>query len=427
MAETTSTSPSTLAAKIIARAAGRQSVGAGDIVTCQVDLAMMHDSSGPRRMKPKLEEIGARVWDPGKIVIITDHFVTEADPESAAIQALAREWVAANGVAHFHEAQGICHVVLPERGHVRPGLFVVGADSHSTTAGAFGCVMIGVGATDMAGVLATGSIWVRVPSTILVRADGRLANGVAAKDIMLMLCRRIGINGANYKVVEFGGPAVTALPMEERMVLTNMSAELGAKTGIIAPDSVTWAALGRAGVERSDSNDWCSDEDADYADVIEFDAAELEPQVAAPHSPENSAPVGEHAGTRIHQAYIGACTGAKLEDLRMAARILRGRRIADGVRFFVAPASVRMAEQARAEGTLPALEMAGAKVLPSGCGACIGLGSARLGEKEIGISTTARNFRGRMGAQTSQTYLASPYTVAATAVSGRITDPREFL
>lgn len=427
MAETKRTKSSTLAAKIIARAAGQSAVRPGDIVTCQVDLAMMHDSSGPRRMKPKLEEIGARVWDPGKIVIITDHFVAEPDPESMAIQALAREWVAANDVAHFHEAQGICHVVLPERGYVRPGMFVVGADSHSTTAGAFGCVMIGIGATDMAGVLATGSIWVRVPSTILIRADGRLADGVAAKDIMLMLCRRIGINGANYKVVEFDGPAVMALPIEERMVLTNMSAELGAKSGIIAPDGVTLAALARWGVVIDDADRWCSDTDAAYEDVIEFDASQLVPQVAAPHSPENSAPVGEHAGTRIDQTYIGACTGAKLEDLRMAARILRGRKIASDVRFFVAPASVRIAEQARAEGTLQALELAGAKVLPSGCGACIGLGPAGLGDGEIGISTTARNFRGRMGAQTSQTYLASPYTVAAAAVTGQITDPREFL
>lgn len=427
MTEAMRRKPSTLAEKIIARAAGQAIVRPGDIVTCQVDLAMMHDSSGPRRMKPKLEEIGARIWDASKIVVITDHFVAEADPESKAIQALAREWVAAKRVVYFHEAKGICHVVLPERGYVRPGMFIVGADSHSTTAGAFGCVMIGVGATDMAGVLATGSIWVRVPSTILIRANGRLANGVAAKDIMLMLCRRIGINGANYKVVEYSGPAVAALPIEERMVLTNMSAELGAKTGIIAPDTVTLTALGHAGVEMRDADDWTSDEDAGYEDVIVLDAGGLEPQVAAPHSPENSAPVGEHAGTVVNQAYIGACTGAKLEDLRMAARILRARKVARAVRFFVAPASVRVAEQAKAEGTLGALEKAGAKVLPSSCGACIGLGPAGLGEGEIGISTTARNFRGRMGAQTSQTYLASPYTVAATAVTGRITDPREFL
>jgi 3-isopropylmalate/(R)-2-methylmalate dehydratase large subunit len=417
----------TLAEKIIARAAGKDSVRPGEIVTCRVDLAMMHDSSGPRRMKPKLEELGARVWDPSKIVIITDHFVSESDPQSIAIQVLAREWVAQHGVTHFHEAQGICHIVLPERGYVRPGMFIVGADSHSTTAGAFGCFMIGIGATEMAGVLATGEIWVRVPPTILVKAGGRLSDGVAAKDIMLALCRRIGISGANYKVVEYAGPAIAALPMQERMVLTNMSAELGAKTGMIAPDAVTLEALTRFGVEVHDAGSWRSDAEANYESVLELDATKLAPQVAAPHSPENSAPVHEHAGTAVDQAYIGACTGAKLEDLRMAARILRGRKVASSAHLFVAPASLRMAEQAKSEGTLATLEAAGAKILPSSCGACIGLGPAGLNEGEVGISTTSRNFHGRMGARTSQTYLASPYTVAATAITGRITDPREFL
>jgi 3-isopropylmalate/(R)-2-methylmalate dehydratase large subunit len=417
----------TLAEKIIARAASKDSVRPGDIVTCRVDLAMMHDSSGPRRMKPKLEALGARVWDPSKIVIITDHYVGESDPQSIAIQALAREWVAQHGVSHFHEAQGICHIVLPERGYVRPGMFIVGADSHSTTAGAFGCFMIGIGHTDMAGVLVTGEIWVRVPPTILVKAGGRLSDGVAAKDIMLTLCRRIGISGANYKVVEYAGPAIAALPMQERMVLSNMSAELGAKGGMIAPDAVTLETLAQLGVQVHDADSWCSDKEASYESVLELDASTLAPQVAAPHSPENSAPVHEHAGTAVDQAYIGACTGAKLEDLRMAARILSRRKVASSARLFVAPASLHMAEQARSEGTLATLEAAGAKILPSSCGACIGLGPAGLGEGEVGISTTSRNFRGRMGARTSQTYLASPYTVAATAVTGRITDPREFL
>ncbi len=419
-------SPLTLADKIIARAAGRERVQPGEIVTCRVDLAMVHDSSGPRRLQPKLQQIGASVWDPDKLVIITDHFVTESDPESRAIQALTREWAQANGVKQLHEAQGICHIVLPERGHLRPGMFVVGGDSHSTTGGAFGCVMIGIGATEMAGVVATGEIWVRVPATILVRLDGRLTEGVAAKDIMLALCRRLGLNGANYKVVEYAGAAVAALPIEERMVLTNMAAELGAKTGIIAADAVTREALARWGVEVG-NDEWASDAGAPYERTVELDAAALAPQVAAPHSPESSAPVMEHAGTPIRQAYIGACTGAKLADLRMAARILRGRHVADGVRLYVAPASVRMAEQARTEGTLGALEAAGGEILPSGCGACIGLGPAALGEGEVGIASTARNFRARMGARSSRTYLASPYTVAASAVAGHIADPREML
>ncbi len=415
----------TLTEKIIARAAGEARVRPGDIVTCRVDLAMMHDSGGPRRIKPMLERLGAEVWDLSKVVIITDHFVHERDPDSVAIQETTREWVAAKGLGNFHDAEGICHIVLPERGYLRPGMFVVGGDSHSTTGGAYGCFMIGIGATEMAGVLATGEIWVRVPPTVLARAEGRLPAGVAAKDIMLMLCRRIGISGANYKAVEYTGPAVEAMPISERMVLTNMAAELGAKTGIIAPDAVTAGALADAGIAPSDMDDWRGDADAVYERTVAFDADELAPQVAAPHSPENSAPVDEHEGTPVDQAYIGACTGAKLEDLRMAALILRGRTAA--VPLFIAPASVRTAERAKEEGTLAALEEAGAEILPSGCGACIGLGPAALGGEKVGIATTSRNFRGRMGAPTSATYLASPYTVAATAVAGRIAAPRHFL
>ena len=414
----------TLAEKIIARAAGKAHVGPGDIVTCRVDLAMMHDSSGPRRIKPMLERIGAEVWDLGKVVIITDHFVHEPDADSVAIQETTREWVTAQGLDNFHDKEGICHIVLPERGYLRPGMFVVGGDSHSTTGGAYGCLMIGIGSTEMAGVLATGEIWVRVPPTVLVRAEGRLGPGVAAKDIMLMLCRRIGISGANYKAVEYAGPAVEPMPMSERMVLTNMAAELGAKAGIIAPDAVTADALAEAGVAAG-TDGGRGDAGAAYERTVAFDADRLAPQVAAPHSPENSAPVDEHAGTPVDQAYIGACTGAKLEDLRMAALILQGQKTA--VPLFVAPASVRTAETATGDGTLAVLEEAGAHILPSGCGACIGLGPAALGGDTVGISTTSRNFKGRMGAVTSATYLASPYTVAATAIAGRIADPREFL
>lgn len=387
----------------------------------------MHDSGGPRRIKPQLEALGADVWDVDKVVVITDHYVTESDPDSVAIQELTQRWVDAKGIKRFHKAEGICHVVLPERGYLRPGMFLVGGDSHSTTAGAFGCFMVGIGATEMTGVLVTGEIWIRVPPTILVLGNGRLSDGVAAKDIILMLCRRIGISGANYKVVEFAGAAVEALSIEERMVLTNMSAELGAKTGIIAPDATTAETLAPFGITVPDTVSWQDDDNATYDQTIGFDAGELVPQVAAPHSPENSAPIDEHAGTSVNQSYIGACTGAKLEDLKMAARILRGRKVAEGVPLFVAPASVRIAKEAKADGTLATLEEAGATILSSGCGGCIGLGPARLGDGQVGISSTARNFRGRMGATTSRTYLASPYTVAASAITGRITDPREFL
>jgi 3-isopropylmalate/(R)-2-methylmalate dehydratase large subunit len=417
----------TLAEKVIARAAGRATVRPGEIVTCRVDLAMMHDSGGPRRVQPMLESLGARVWDPSKVVVVTDHYVPAVDAESAAILHLTRKWVAGAGVARFHDMQGICHIVLSEHGYVRPGMFAVGGDSHAPTAGAFGCLMVGIGATEMVGVLVTGEIWIRVPPTILVRWSGRLGRGVVAKDMMLALCARLGINGASYRVVEYAGPAVEALPMSERMVLTNMAAELGAKTGLVAPDAVTVAALAEAGVEQPDALDWRGDADAAHEQALDLAAGELPPQVAAPHSPENSAPVAAHAGVPIDQAYIGACTGAKLSDLRMAAEVLRGRRVAPGVRLLVAPASTRVTHQAAADGTLTALTGAGAILLPTGCGACAGFGAGVLAEDETCISSTARNFRGRMGAASARVYLGSAYTVAAAAVTGRIGDPRELL
>ena len=414
----------TLAEKILAHASRCDRVAAGDIVTCHVDLAMMHDSSGPRRLAPKLSELGVDVWDPQRVVLITDHFVGETDQQSVDIQSLTRSWAAERPLGGYHEAEGICHV---ERGHLKPGMFVVGGDSHSTTGGAFGCLMTGIGATDMAGVLATGTIWMRVPETLRVRVEGALADGVAAKDVILSLCRRIGINGANYMAVEYTGSGVAAMAMDERMVLANMAVELGAKCGIVAPDAITCEWLAKAGVQVDDAERWQSDDGAAVADELTVDAAHLAPQVAAPHSPENSAPVETHAGTAIDQAYIGACTGAKLDDLRMAARIVDGKRVADGTRFFVAPASVRIAEQASEEGTLDILRAAGASILPSACGACIGLGRARLAAGEVGISSSSRNFQGRMGDPASQTYLSSPYTVAASALAGRIADPRDYL
>jgi 3-isopropylmalate/(R)-2-methylmalate dehydratase large subunit len=420
----------TLAEKIICRASGRGSVVPGEIVTCRVDLAMVHDSSGPRRLAPMLERLGVGVWDPDRLVVITDHFVPAFDAASVAIQKLTRDWVAAAGVRNFYDMQGVCHIVLPERGHLRPGLFVVGGDSHSCTGGAFGCFMFGVGATDMAGVLATGETWIRVPETIRLRWSGRLGRGVAAKDMMLALCARLGMDGGDYQVIQYDGAAVTDLPMAERMTLCNMAAELGAQTGLIAPDRVTADTLREAGVELDDAQDlarWQPDPDAAYRTTLDFDASALAPQVAAPHSPANAAPVGEIGPVAVDRAYIGACTGAKLADLRMAAEVLKGRKVASGTRLLIAPASARAAEQAAAEGTLEVLTEAGASILPTGCGACAGYGGALLPEDEVCIASTARNFKGRMGATSSQVYLASPYTVAAAAVTGRIGDPRELL
>jgi 3-isopropylmalate/(R)-2-methylmalate dehydratase large subunit len=396
-------------------------------VTCRVDLAMMHDSGGPRRVKPMLDRLRARVWDPEKVVVITDHYLPANDDESKRIIATAREWVREAGVKRFYDGIGICHVVLPEQGHLKPGMFVVGGDSHSPTGGAFGAYMFGVGATEMLGVLVTGEIWLKVPHTILVEWDGAFAHGVAAKDVMLFLCGRFGMDGGQYQAVQYAGDAIAKLPMQERMTLANMTAELGGQVGLIAPDDVTREYLESRGVADLDFATWQTDAGAALLAHHRFDASTLAPQVAAPHSPANSAPVGAFRDVRVDIAYIGACTGAKLADLRMAARVLAGRRVAGHVRLMVAPASLRDQEIAQAEGTLGALLEAGGELLPNACGACAGYGDFRFGEDEVAISTTARNFRGRMGALSSQVYLGSPYTVAASAVAGYIRDPREMV
>jgi 3-isopropylmalate/(R)-2-methylmalate dehydratase large subunit len=417
----------TLAQKLVARAAGKAAVTPGEIVTCRVDLAMMHDSGGPRRVKPMLERLGARVWDPDKVVLATDHYLPANDEESRKIIRIARDWAKEAGVSRFHDGEGICHVVLPENGYIRPGMFAVGGDSHSPTGGAFGAYMFGVGSTEMVGVLVTGEIWLRVPHTIRIEWSGRLRPGVAAKDMMLAVIGRLGLDGGKYEAVEYSGTAVAGLSMQERMTLANMTAELGGQAGLIAPDEITREWLEQHGAHDVDTRTWQGDPDAAVLEHHRLDAGALAPQVAAPHSPANSKPVSEFAGTRIHLAYIGACTGAKLEDLRMAAAVFKGRKAAKGVRVQVAPASAKDQETARAEGTLAALLDAGAELLPNACGTCAGYGNDLLPENTVAISTTARNFKGRMGAASARVYLGSPYTVAAAAVRGAIVDPRELL
>ena len=246
------TAPATLAQKLVANAAGLAHATPGDIVMCKVDLAMAHDSSGPRRVAPMLESLGARVWDPDKFVVITDHYVPAVDDDSRAILQLTRDWVRQAGIRNFHDSKGICHVVLPEQGYVRPGMFIVGGDSHSTTAGAFGAYMFGIGATEMLGVLVTGEIWLKVPETIRVEWSGRFPDGVCAKDAMLFLCGKFGMDGGQYQAVEYAGEAVRALPMQERMTLANMTAEYGAQVGLVAPDDITVEYLRQRGVRVGD-------------------------------------------------------------------------------------------------------------------------------------------------------------------------------
>jgi len=417
----------TLAQKILARAAGQSAVTPGEIVTCDVDLALLLDSGGPRRIWPRLKELGVGVWDPDKIVLCTDHFTPAVDAASAAILKLTREFAAEFGISRFYDMQGIGHVVLAEQGWLQPGMFACGGDSHSSNGGAFGCYMAGFGAIEMTGVVVTGEIWMPVPETVRVNWSGQFGAGIAAKDIMLLLCREIGIENAG-RVIEFGGDTIAGMSMSERVVLTNMCAELGAETGIVEPDAVTLEAIRAAGREpATNALDWRSDADANYIDVHAFDAAALEPQIAAPHSPANSGAVSEFDGVKIDQAYIGACVGAKLSDLQMVAEVVRGRRVASGTRLLVAPASQQVIAEATADGTLQALADAGAYMLPTGCGACAALGAGILAEDEVCISSTNRNFKGRMGAASAEVYLGSPYAVAAAAVTGRIADPREFL
>lgn len=419
--------PQTLAQKLIARAAGRATVEPDEIVTCKVDLAMMHDLQGPRRIGPMLQKLGAPIWDVDRVVVVSDHFAPAIDIESAGILDLTRKWARANGIRHFYDMQGISHVLLAERGHLRPGMFFVGGDSHSPTGGALGAFAIGVGSTEICGVLVTGEMWVRVPRSIRINWNRKLRRGIAAKDMILKQCAVLSMEDCDYRVIEYRGEAIGALPMGERLTLCNMSPELGAKTSVIAPDQVTIDYLAERGARVDEPRRWHSDADAEYERALDLDAGALEPQISAPGSPSRSADVSGYRSVAIDQAYIGACTGAKLSDLQMAAEVVRGRRVAAGVRFLVAPASQQTTASAAADGTLATLTAAGAILLPTGCGACAGMGAGTLAAGEVCIASSARNYTGRMGDNTSEVYLGSAYSVAAAAVAGKIADPREFL
>ena len=417
----------TLAQKIISNACNKVSVEPGEIVVCKVDLAMIHDSGGPRRVKPILEKLNRKVWDKEKVVVVTDHYVPIESEETRAIQELTQKWVLDQDINNFYDQQGICHVVVPEKGHLKPGMFCVGGDSHSPTGGAFGAYMFGVGATEMAGVLATGEIWLKVPETIFISWKEKLNNLVTAKDMMLATCRQIGMGGGQYQAIQYIGEAIYNLSIQERMTMSNMAAELGAQTGLIAPDKKTVDYIKRSdGLVPKNWMEFCIDTPNSDATVFEFNASSLSPQIAAPHSPENSENAEEFSNTVFDIAYIGACTGAKYVDLAAAASVLKGRRIASSVSLKVAPASLQDEKKALNDGTLKILQDAGAEFLPNSCGICAGYGKDRLTEGQVCLSSTARNFQGRMGASSSRVYLASPYTVAASAVVGKMIDPREL-
>jgi len=414
----------TVSQKIIARAGGREAVVPDEVLWVDVDLAMIHDSGGPRRIWPMLTELGVGVFDPDRLVLVADHYVPAQNVGAAQILETTRAFAVEFGIERFHEAQGIAHTLMVEKAYLRPGMLYVGGDSHTCTGGVLGCLALGMGSTDLFGVVATGRTWLRVPHTIRVEIDGEVPAGVTAKDLILTIIGDRGMAGGLYRVLEFGGSAIAAMSVEERSVLTNMCVEIGAKTGIVPSDAVTVAYLEERGVEAEIGP--ASDADCDYLATWRYDASELEPVVARPHRHDDVVPAGE-VDARVTRAYIGACTGAKYTDLVMAAEVLRGRTVAPGVLLQVAPASRAALAEAVDDGTVATLVEAGAHILSTGCGACPGIGSGVLGPGEVCISTTSRNARGRMGSLDSEVYLASPYSVAAAAVTGKIADPRELI
>ncbi|MCL7394129.1 MAG: 3-isopropylmalate dehydratase large subunit [Thaumarchaeota archaeon] len=411
--------------KILARASGEKEVSPGQIIDAKVDKAMMHDLTGPRVID-SFREIGVkRVWDPERIIVVFDHDVPPSTIKAAELQKKVRNFVREQGIKYFYDIGrgGVCHVVMLEKGHVKPGELIVGADSHTVTYGALGAFATGVGATDMAAVLATGSIWLRVPETLKFEVSGKLQKRVYAKDLILHIIGMIGAEGANYKAMLFSGQTIRDLGIDGRATICNMSIEAGAKVGIIEPDEKTIKYVKeRTGEPITPIR---SDEDAEFTKVYEIDASRLEPQVAIPPSVDNVKPVSEVGGIEIQQGFIGTCTNGRLDDLRAAAEILKGRRVKDGVRLVIIPGSQEVYDHALKEGLIEIFIKAGAIVCGPGCGPCIGISRGVLADDEVCISSANRNFVGRMGSPKSKVYLASPATVAASAIKGKITDPRE--
>lgn len=417
----------TISEKILSKAAGLEAAKAGEILSVKVDMAMMDDILGPRvEIAEKLKTLDVGIWDKDKVVVISDHYTPPANPTQAAIVKFTREWADEYDVDHYYEFEGPCHQLMVEKGHALPGKVVLGTDSHTCTYGALGAFATGIGSTEMLGVLVTGDLWLKVPETIKVEWEGILQEGVMAKDVILKTIGEIGHAGATYKAVEHVGSTFDRMIMDERMAVSNMAVEMGAKVGIIPTDAVTLNYLSSRGIE-SGFEIYTSDEDAEYCKVLRFNASELEPQVACPHEVDNVTNITAVEGTLIHQAYIGSCTGGRYHDLKEAAKLLKGRKIAKGVRLLISPASKEVWDRCANDGILQTLSNAGATILAPSCGACLGLHSGALAAGEVCISSTNRNFLGRMGSKDSRIYLASPVSVAAAAIEGKIIDPRKFL
>ncbi len=420
--------PMTLAEKILARASDRKKVEPDEIVVASVDLAMSHENAD--LVRKSFLEVGVKnVWDPEKIVIIFDHRVPAESEKTAATHKAVREFVRQQGIRNFYDVGrgGICHQVLAENGHVLPGMVVVGTDSHTTTHGAFGAFAAGIGATEMTGVWVEGKLWFKVPSTIRIEVGGRLGEWVSAKDLILYVIGMLGAAGADYRAVEFDGTAVRALSVASRMVLANLAMEMGAKVAFTPVDDVLLEYIRTVSIRRIEPSDaYRSDPGARYERIITLDADQAlrEPQVACPHAVDNVRPVSELEDVAVHQAVLGSCTNGRLEDLEIAARIVAGHKVHPRTRLIVIPASQQIYLAAMRLGYLETLVRAGAMVNPPGCGPCVGVHQGILAAGEVCVSSTNRNFIGRMGSKDSNVYLASPAVVAASAIAGRIAHPR---
>jgi len=415
---------STIAEKILSRAVGH-SVSADDIISARVDRAMSHDNAA--LVWKNFKSLGVdKVWDSEKIVIPIDHRVPANNIKAAEGQKTIREMVKLQRIKYFYGINtGICHQIMPEKGHVRPGWLIVGTDSHTTTYGAFGAFSTGIGATEMAGVWATGELWLRVPNTIKINVSGVLPKGVYPKDVILHIIGDISAEGANYRAVEFYGDTMENMSISGRMTVSNMSMEMGAKAAIIPPDKKTFDWL-RPRVDGEVEGVY-ADADAVYEREIEYDVSALEPQVARPHTVDNVSPVSDVAGKHLDQVFIGSCTNGRTEDFEVVARILEGKKIHPDVRLIVGPASYEVYLESIEKGYIQTMIKAGAVIINPGCGPCLGAHEGIMASGERGLSTTNRNFRGRMGSPESELFLASPATAAASAITGEITDPRGWL
>ena len=416
----------TITEKILMAHTGLKKISAGQLINARVDIALGNDVTAPIAINEFQKAGGKKVFDKKKVALVLDHFTPNKDINSAQQCKAVREFALKQKVTHFYEGGqvGIEHALLPEQGIVLPGDLVIGADSHTCTYGALGAFATGVGSTDLAAVMLTGELWFKVPQSIKFVIYGKLQKWVSGKDLILYIIGRIGVDGALYKAMEFTGETIGKLPMADRLSMANMAIEAGAKNGIFAPDAITREYVKKRA--RRDYKFYTSDADAVYSDIIEINAGGIEPQVAFPHLPSNVKPISKAGKVKIDQSLIGSCTNGRIEDLRIAAQILKKRKAAFNVRLIVVPATPAIYKQALKEGLIEIFMNADAIISPPSCGACLGGHMGILAEGERAIATTNRNFVGRMGHPKSEVYLASPAVAAASAVLGRIASPTEL-